>query len=256
MGFFARIGNLFRGILSVFVGGLEKENPEAVYESAINERIIQYNKLKEAVAGIVYLRNKLQNEVQENTKELAEMTQQIPIAVEQGEDEVAIALIQRKDVLTNRLSELKVELTNATNEAEEAKKSLIQFQNEIEKLKRERESMLAKKASAEARIKIRDQIDGLSMDADIRALDNVRESIGKLQAEADVSSELAGSNLEGKLAKIRQDAATSSARAQLAAMKAQMKGGDAADGGGETTDDQDEAKANAAKAAKAQKTIG
>ena len=248
-GFFARIGNLFRGILSVFVGGLEKDNPEAVYEAAINERIKQYNKLKEAVAGIVYLRNKLQNEVEEKSKELHEVTQQIPIAVEQGEDEVAIALIQRKDALTGRLDELKGELDNATNEAEEAKKSLISFQNEIEKLKREREEMLAKKASAEARIKIREQIDGLSMDADIRALDNVRESIGKLQAQADVSKELAGTDLESKLSKIRQDAATASARQQLEAMKAQMKSK-------ETEGDGDGKDAAEKAAAKAQKTIG
>lgn len=249
-GFFARIGNLFRGILSVFVGGLEKDNPEAVYEAAINERIKQYNKLKEAVAGIVYLRNKLQNEVEEKSKELHEVTQQIPIAVEQGEDEVAIALIQRKDSLTGRLDELKVELDNATTEAEEAKKSLISFQNEIEKLKREREEMLAKKASAEARIKIREQIDGLSMDADIRALDNVRESIGKLQAQADVSKELAGTDLESKLSKIRQDAATASARNQLEAMKAQMKANKEGDAGDEGKDSAEKA------AAKAQKTIG
>ena len=39
--------------------------------------------------------------------------------------------------------------------------------------------MLAKVKSAEARMKIQESLDGLSLDADSQALDNVRESIEK-----------------------------------------------------------------------------
>lgn len=247
-GFFGRIGNLFRGMLSVFVGGMERDNPQAVYESAINERVEQYSKLKEAVAGIVYLRNKLQSEIEAKSGELNEVLQQIPLAVERSEDEVAISLIQRKDALNHRMEELKGELEAATHEAEEAKRSLVQFQAEIEKLKRERDEMVARKASAEARLKIREQIDGLSMDADLRALENVRDSIGKLQAQADVSREVAGADIESKLRKIREDAATATARAQLDAMKAQM--------GKRSEDSEESEKEETARASKKQKTIG
>ena len=43
----------------------EEDNPRAVYENAIQERVTQYRELKEAVAGILYMRNKLEAELEE-----------------------------------------------------------------------------------------------------------------------------------------------------------------------------------------------
>ena len=131
-------------------------------------------------------------------------------------------LIQRKEELTGQIESLNAELTKISAQAEEAKAGLITFQGEIEKLKREKEQMLAKKSNAEARIAIQDTLNGLSTEADIKALDNVREHINKLQAEADIGSEVQGSSLEEKLKKIKEKAADSTARSQLDEMKRQM----------------------------------
>ncbi len=82
--------------------------------------------------------------------------------------------------------------------------------------------MLAKKANAEARVKIQETLDGLSTDADIKALENVRETIHKKVAEADVTGEIHGESLDQKLAAIKAKTASASARAQLDEMKKQM----------------------------------
>ncbi|MCB9781081.1 MAG: PspA/IM30 family protein [Alphaproteobacteria bacterium] len=222
MGFFERLSNVWKGFLSLWVSDIESKNPEAVYESAIEERIKKHRELKKAVSGIVYLRNKISAELEEKEKELAEISVQIPVAVEEGEDEAALILIQKRDELTSSISDLRIELDKVSSQAEEAKEGLIAFQGEIEKLKREKEEMLAKKANAEARIQIRETLDGLSTDADIKALENVRESIEKAQAEADVAGEIAGESLDSKLNKIKSKAATASARQELEAMKKQM----------------------------------
>jgi len=223
MGFFDRIANVWRGFLSLWVSGIETKNPEAVYEAAIEERVRQHRELKKAVSSIVYLRNKTETELEEKEKELAEVNLQIPIAVEEGEDEVALVLIQKKDELNSQLAGLKGELDKIAAEAEESKASLISYQGEIERLRREKDEMLAKKATAEARIQIQDTLDGLSMEADIKALENVREHIGKLQAEADVGKEVAGEGLDSKLKKIQAKTATASARAQLEELKRQAE---------------------------------
>ena len=182
MGFFSRIANVWKGMLSVFASDMEQSNAEAVYESAIEERIKKHRELKKAVSGIVYLRNKLQTELEEKSAQLKDVQAQIPIAVQEGEDEAALVLIQKKDELVSDIANIQTELERVSAQAEEAKSGLISFQGEIEKLKREKHEMLAKKANAEARIKIQSTLDGLTTDADIRALDNVREGIGKLQA--------------------------------------------------------------------------
>ena len=222
MGFFDRLANVWKGFRSLWISDVESRNPEAVYESAIDERVRKHRELKKAVSGIVYLRNKLSTELEQKERELREVMGQIPIAIEDGEDEVALVLIQKKDELTTSIEGLSTELKKVSDQAEEAKAGLLQFQSEIEKLKREKESMLAKKANAEARIQIQETLDGLSTDADVKALDNVREHISKLQAEADIGSEIQGDSLDAKLAKIKEKAANSSARSQLEEMKRQM----------------------------------
>jgi len=222
MGFFDRIGNLWKGFISLWVSDMETRNPEAVYESAIEERIKKHRELKKAVSGIVYLRNKLSTELETKERELKEVNVQIPVAIEEGEDEAALVLIQKKDELTNAIDHLRMELEKVAGQAEDAKQGLMVFQGEIKKLKREKEAMLAKKANAEARIDIQSSLDGLSTDADIKALDNVREHIGKLQAEADVGSEVENDSLDAKLARIKSKAGDASARNQLAEYKKQM----------------------------------
>lgn len=222
MGFFSRVENLWKGFLSLFIEGLETENPEIVYEAAINKRIEQYQKLTKAVSGIVYLRNKLQKELEEKTMQLKELELQIPVAVQGGDEDAAVYLIQQKNTLMSEITDIKEELEKTIKEAEEAKSSLISFQGEIEKLKAEKESMLAKRENAKARIQINQQLSSLSTEADIKALDNVRTSIQKLSAQADVLGEIQKGGLTQKLKDIKAKTSTAAARIELEEIKKQM----------------------------------
>ena len=77
MGFFSRVANVWSGILSLFVSDMETNNAEAVYESAIEERIKRHRDLKKAVSGIVYLRNKLQGELEDKQKKISPLGQYV-----------------------------------------------------------------------------------------------------------------------------------------------------------------------------------
>ena len=222
MGFFDRLSQIWKGFLGLWISDLESRNPEAVYEAAIEERIKKHRELKKAVSGIVYLRNKLQAELDTKSAELNEINAQIPVAIEEGEDEAALVLLEKKNELESAIESLNVELEKVRDQAEEAKSGLIQFQAEIEKLKREKTEMLAKRANAEARIKINETLNGLSTDADIKALENVRENIEKMEAEADISSELQGTSLDAKLKKIKAKTGNAAARNQLEQLKKEM----------------------------------
>ena len=48
------------------------------------------------------------------------------------------------------------------------------MQSDIKKLKAERDTMLARMQSAQARMRIQSQLDGLSVDAEVKALDKKR----------------------------------------------------------------------------------
>ena len=110
-------------------------------------------------------------------------------------------------------------MEQARTDADEAKSSLVQVKSEIQKLKEEKDRMLAQMLSAEARLKIQNQLEGLSVDAEVRALDNVREHIKNTVAEAKMGSELRDSDLDVQLNKLRQSSGAITARQQLEEMK-------------------------------------
>jgi len=119
-GFFDRLSNLWKGFWSLWIGGAEKKNPEAVYEAAINERVRKYKALKKAVSNIIFLRNKITKELEQKQAELKEVSAQIPVAVDEGEDEVALHLIEKKDTLQSEIEQLNADLDMTAAVAEEA----------------------------------------------------------------------------------------------------------------------------------------
>lgn len=220
MGFFSRLGNLWRGFLSLWIADVEKAHPEIAYENAINSMVVKYTRLKTATANIIRRREELDARFSQLTRDLEETEGQLAAALDTNQDDLSVVLIQKKNELTKELADLRADLGLAQKDADSAKSSLITVQGEIKKLKAERDSMLAKLQSAQARIKIQEQLDGLSVDDEVKALDNVRAHIKTTIAEADLGRELAESSLDSRLAALKNQAGDVQARAQLAELKA------------------------------------
>lgn len=220
----ARLWNLLRGGLVRWVGRREHRHPEAVYEAAIQERLDQYGTLRQAAAGVLYMRSKLAKELERETSELARVRRQLDVAVERDDDPAALALIGRRDQLAADAERLTADLTELTKEAEAAKQNLITFQNEIARLKNERARMLVRLANAKARLRFQAALGGLAPDADIRALDEVRDHVNRLVVEGQLSREVVDNELEQRLGRIREAEAESAARAQLEELKRARRG--------------------------------
>ena len=220
MGVISRIANLWRGFLSIWISDIEKEHPEIAYENAINSMVTKYARLKSATAAIIRRREEIDERYQAATKELAQTEAELNTAVSTNQDDLAVILIQKKNQLTNDIADMKTEMETAKNDADSAKTSLLSVQTEIRKLKAERDTMLAKMQSAQARINIQEQLDGLSVDEEVRALDTVRTHIKNTIAEANLGKELADSSLDSRLSKLRNEVGDVQAREELAALKA------------------------------------
>ncbi len=82
--------------------------------------------------------------------------------------------------------------------------------------------------SAQDRIKIQDQLEGLSVEAEVKALENVREHINTLSAQAKLNKELAGESLDSKLADLRRQTGDVTARKPLEEIKAKRAAAQAA----------------------------
>jgi len=211
-GLLGRLFNLIRGVFAVWIRDGEEQNPRAVYESAIQERTRQYHDLKEAVAGILYMRNKLEAEISERRAEIARMHDDVRRAVRRGQDEIAVTLIAQKQALLDELDRSERELEGVRAEAEDAKHNLVRFREEIRGLVREKGRMLATLANAQARRRIQ------------QALEGVREHIAKVATEGTLEREIGeDEGLRQRLRAIRDDARTESARRELEELKRQYR---------------------------------
>lgn len=220
-GVLRRLGNLWRGFMSLWVSGIEQEHPEIAYENAINSMIGKYSQLKKATAGIIRRREDVTARLKTVTDELAKIDVDLNAAFTTDQKDLGTVLLQKKNALSTEAAELQSELTQAQGDAENAKSSLVQVQTEIGALKAEKDRMLAKFASAQARVRIQDQLNGLSVDAEVKALDNVRDHIKNTMAEANLGDELHNSDIDVRLQKLRQTAGASNANDEWERLKAE-----------------------------------
>jgi phage shock protein A len=215
----ARVANLWQGFVSLWLTDVEKRHPEIAYQNAIDSMIGKYDKLKMATASILRRREDISARLDKARRELTAVETDLNAALATDQDNLAVVLIQKKNALDATIAELTAESEQASADAEDAKGSLIQVKNEIQKLKDEKDRMLAQMASAEARVKIQNQLEGLSVDAEVRALDNVREHIKNTVAQAKMGQELRESDLDVQLSKLRQSSGSVTARQQLDELK-------------------------------------
>jgi phage shock protein A len=204
VGFFSRLANLWRGFISLWISDVEKNHPEIAYENAINSMIEKYTQLKKATAAIIRRREELEQRLGEKSRELAQIEADLSTAVETNQQDLGMVLIQKQKSLSEEVATLKTDLATAQTDAESAKASLVQVQAEIKKLKAEKDAQLAKMASAQARMRVQEQLEGLSVDAEVKALDNVREHIKDVVAQANLGKELGETDLDGRLKQLRQ----------------------------------------------------
>jgi phage shock protein A len=223
-GMLARLRSLIGGMFGMWVKGRENRSPEVVYEQAIAERVRQYRELKEAVAGILYMRNKLEQEINERRVEIARMHDDVRRAVRAGRDEISLTLIYQKQNLFDDLERAEEELGSVKTQAEEAKSNLVRFREEIRALVREKGRMLATLANAQARRRLQVAIEGLSVDAEMDALESVREHISRLAMEGQLQKEIGddGVAMRQRLREFRDEARRESARAELDQLKREL----------------------------------
>lgn len=226
--FFTRLGNLFKGFASLFIADIETAHPEIAYENSINTMIEKYNRLKAATAAIIRRRDELSLRLKNLTAERDQAKADLAAAMSTNQDDLALVAIEKKNEVEAALKDVQEEVNQAVHDADEAKASLLSVKSEIGKLKAEKDRMLAKMSSAQARIQINAQLEGLSVEADVQTLERVREHINNKVAEANLGQELHESDLDVRLKKLRQKSGSITAQAELDALKAQRAGQPAA----------------------------
>jgi phage shock protein A len=220
IGFWGRVGNLWRGFLSIWISDIEKKHPEIAYENAINSMVEKYTQLKRATAAIIRRRDDVSVRLTRSTKELHQVENDLRVAIETDQQDLGMILIQKEQQLSAMVAELRGELEDASKDAESAKAALLEVQSEIKKLRAERDNMLAKLKSAEVKVRIQEQLEGLSVDNEVKALENVRSHIHETIAQAKLGQELAETDIDQRLRSLRQKSGDVTARSEWERLRA------------------------------------
>jgi phage shock protein A len=215
VGIFDRISSVFKGRASTAMNKLESANPEAVYEAAIMERQKQYQEMKRAAADLAVVRKRSQEELDDKRRKLSEVDPMVHIAIESGEEEAALVLLEEKQTLTDRIAVLEPEIESFNKQITESTSALRAYQVEVEKLRREKDEMVSRKVNAEAQLQIQDTLSTVSTSSQNQGLANVREKIERLAVDADLETSSARRVVTEKLSRSR-------AASQLAALKQQL----------------------------------
>lgn len=216
-----RLWNLITGFFGLFVSKVEQEHPEIVYQNSIDALTKNAVKLRGAAAAIIRRRDEIEDRYETKTREAKEVEAQLAVAVQNGDEEIGTVLVEKKDVLDVEIAELQRDMEQARTDANDVKTALLKIQSEREKLIAEKDRMVGKLQSAEARIKIQEQLDGLSLDSDVKALDNVRTHIKNRIAEADLGKELSESSLDARLEKLKSQVGSVQAQNKFQQMRQQ-----------------------------------
>jgi phage shock protein A len=154
MALFARIGRLFRGILSLFVTGLEEKNPEALMEFArqdFRDKMARYNVALAQMAGIA---ERIKMQVKTKTSNAVDLERRIMANYRSGNQELAGSLAREYQELKADLEHDKSELADTESAYQanlmQARIAQREFETKIHELDTKLSQVKLKEAQAEA----------------------------------------------------------------------------------------------------------
>jgi phage shock protein A len=150
---FQRIANLIRGFLSLFISGLEKQNPEALLEAEKENLRAQIAKYNQGLASHAGLCERLMTQVKKQEAEERDLRAKAAAHLKAGNRQAAGQYALRLQTITQELEENRRQL----EQAEKTYKDLVKARdvavtaarNKIEMLKHSLDDLKVKKAMAE-----------------------------------------------------------------------------------------------------------
>ena len=225
MSAFDRLSDLAKSKTEKVVGDVERNNPEAVYEAAVEGRLRSMAEHKDIAAALVVQRNRLSDKLGRAQSELEQLLVALKGALQEDDDDTALVLEYRRQEVMASVESQTAELVRVSDQVEETKRALNKLRVDTEALKREAIAAVAHKEVAEAQIEIYDTISGLADTASAKALSSVRDNVASLNRKAHPGYlDDEGNSIRGRAEAMGKKAAEERARAELEQMKAQLKG--------------------------------
>lgn len=150
---FKRISNLFKGFLGLFIGGIERKNPEALLEvekENLRKQIGEFNKGLATHAGLV---ERLMSQAKKLDAEEADLRARTKALLQAGNREAAAEYAYKLQAVDKQHDEVAKQLADSETRYKELIRardvSVKAARDKIEKLRRDIDDMKVQKAMAE-----------------------------------------------------------------------------------------------------------
>jgi phage shock protein A len=230
----SRFWNFLKGLFWQGQRSLEKANPEAVYEMAIQKMKHNYQAMQSAVGKLAAERNRLRSLIEKKQQDLAVVDNDLEAALAEAQAgdanaaEMGEELIADKEALEREIATVKQELVQSETLCSDYMAKLRAIENQTKQMESKKDAMIAKLHSANARKAFSDMVSGMSTSAEEAAVTDIDRHIEGLSAQADIADEMSGQTREERRRKLRESAATRGAKSKFQAMLESRQGGGAA----------------------------
>jgi phage shock protein A len=223
MGLFDRVSRVVRANLNDLVS--KAEDPEKILDQTILEMQEDLVQMRQAVAGAIASQKRLQQQYNQAQTEANNWQQRAQLALQKGDENLAREALVRKKTNAETASALKAQLDQQTTTVDTLKRSLIALEGKISEAKTKKDMLKARAAAAKANEKLQSTVGNMNTGSAMAAFERMEEKVLQMEARSQAAAELAGNSLEEQFALLESG---SNVDDELAAMKAQLLGGTAA----------------------------
>jgi phage shock protein A len=217
---FKRLWMVIRSWFGFFIG--KAENPELMLNQMVEDMKAKLVEMRNNAVGVIAAEKQLMQSVEASQKKLADLDNQIRLAVRAGKDDLAAQLIAMKNSEQATLNDLQNQLTQAHAASEQAKKMIQQYEVQVQKAMNEKVQLIAANKRAAMQEQLAKTMQNFSVAGEFDTLENMRQKIKERQAHADAMLELGNSTVQSQVSSLQQDTASVEVQAQLLEYKKQL----------------------------------
>jgi len=203
------------------------EDPEKVLEQAVTDMQKDLVKVRQSYAEVSASSKRMTEQGKLAEQEAAKWYSRAQLAIEKGEDELAREALTRRKQQIEMAESLQEQVEAQTGSLTALYESMKELEAKMAEAKAKKDQIIARARTAKAATKVNDMLAGVGTGSSVAAFDRMSEKVEQLEAQADVSKQLAASSSSGKGSTIDdQFKALESGSAvddELAALKAATK---------------------------------
>ena len=195
MGFFDRVGRLFRANLNDLVS--RAEDPVKILEQSVADMQSDLIKLRQAVATAIASQKRIQNQAEQAENQAQTWYQRAELALKKVR-RIWQRSPQPPQDLPETATALNGQLNAQSGQVETLKKNLLALEGKIAEARTKKDMLKARAQAAQAQAQLQGAVGGLSTDSSMAAFERMEEKVQALEAQGQAAAEIAGADLDSR----------------------------------------------------------